>query len=195
MCAETEVLLLANAQGKSRRWGNHASICCPHLYSHPQKTPPAFVILKLLVKPLLSRVPTALSVLVLPFLPRKKGFRVDRSSLLPSRSQGGQTVTLPAFPPAVGKASAQHGAPHWWQVPAPQQHTAVMAVDEGQLHLPQDRTQHPSRRGSSKATSSICKTAHPSGRMIANSPIAWEPHPPLPHHKWLGVPHHLPAWF
>lgn len=80
---------VSNAQGRSRQECNHASVSCSHAYSHPQKTPPAFIILKHLVKPLLSKVLTALSVLLLPFIPiREEGLQVDKTSLLPSRSQG-----------------------------------------------------------------------------------------------------------
>lgn len=78
---------VSNTQGRSRQGGNCASVSCPRPYL--QKTPPVFVILKLLGKILLSKVLTSVSVLLFLFLPRKEeGLWVDRTSLLPNRRQG-----------------------------------------------------------------------------------------------------------
>lgn len=92
----------------------------------------AFVILKLLVKPLLSEVLTALSALLLPFLPRRgEGLQVDMTSLLPSGSQGRQAVTThPSH-----HQEKQHEAPHQQQVDTSQQHAEGLTVGEGQLQL------------------------------------------------------------
>lgn len=147
----------SNAQGRTRRDSKHSSASCLLPRSHHQEIPPAFVILKLLGKPLLSRELTAASVLLPPSLPR--GLQMGRVGLLPSRSS-----YLAGIPPAVRKSCAQHGALHGWQVHGPQQGAAGQAFDEGQLHLLQDRSQRPSPCGSNQAMSSTHRTARPSGQ-------------------------------
>lgn len=105
MHAEMEVLLLATTRtGLDREAVMLQSPTHIHTPTH-KRLLLAFVILKLLVKPLLSEVLTALSALLLPFLPRRgEGLQVDMTSLLPSGSQGRQAVTT-HVPPTIRKNS------------------------------------------------------------------------------------------
>ena len=176
---------VSNGQGRSRQGGNHASVSCPHPYSHPQKSP-AFIILKLLAKPLLSKVPTALSLLLLLFLPRRdEGLQVDRTSLLPSRSQGRQACI-----PRCRESQRRAWSPAPVAGSSPQQHAAGLAAPEGQLHLLQNWTEQPGHAQHLQDSSPLWpnNSQQPHCLGAASTPS------PTPRQERCRVPHQLPAW-
>lgn len=180
----------SNAQGRTRRDSKHSSASRPLPKSHHQEIPPAFVTLKLLGKPLLSRELTAPPLLLPPSLPR--GLQMGRPGLLPSRSRSGGALTLQAsFPPSGNPA-------HSMEPCTGGRSMALSRVLQVGLSM---RGSSTSCRMGASAPAPVGATrlcAAPTGQLVplGSTLIPRELYPPHPNtlHKWPGIQHWSPAW-